>query len=117
VFACRAELILLPGSSNSNDALHIHLVQPDSQGLKSITKFNPKFTYSIFGDEEQVFGYKGLRINLRFNACDMRPNVQIEYDKKFKAVGETEPTDIAAVLSDFLPKSSPPYFPFCYLKC
>lgn len=62
-------------------------------------------TYSIFGDEEQIFGYQGLKINLRYNVCDMRPNLQINYGKKFKTVGETEPTDIKAVLDDFLPKS------------
>jgi histone acetyltransferase 1 len=61
-------------------------------------------SYSIFGDEEQIFGYKGLKINLRYNASDMRPNFQIMYNKKFKAVGDTEPTDVKAVLEDFLPK-------------
>lgn len=61
-------------------------------------------TYSIFGDEEQIFGYKGLKINLRYNTSDMRPNLQIMYNKKFKAVGDTEPTDVKAVLEDFLPK-------------
>lgn len=63
-------------------------------------------TYSIFGEEEQIFGYKGLRINLRFNAHDMRPNLQILYNRKFKAVGETEATDVKAALEDFLPKSA-----------
>ena len=63
-------------------------------------------TYSIFGEEEQIFGYKGLKINLRFNAHDMRPNLQILYNRKFKAVGETEATDVKATLEDFLPKST-----------
>lgn len=63
-------------------------------------------TYSIFGEEEQIFGYKGLRIDLKFNAHDMRPNLQILYTRKFKAVGETEATDVKATLQDFLPKSA-----------
>lgn len=61
-------------------------------------------TYAMFGDEERIFGYQGLKINLKFNASDMRPCLQILYKKKFKPVGETEPMDIKAALEDFLPK-------------
>ena len=81
------------------------MIRPGAQGPKTLTKFNPKFTYPIFGDEEQIFGYKGLKIHLRYNASDMRPNLQIEYAKKFKAVGETVPADIKTILSEFLPQS------------
>ena len=70
-------------------------------------------TYSIFGEEEQVFGYKGLKINLRFNAHDMRPQLQVLYTKKFKAVGETEPTDVNGILEEYLPKSLSSYS-FCF---
>lgn len=62
-------------------------------------------TYSVFGDDERIFGYQGLKINLRYNACDMRPGLQIHYTKKFKQVGETGPTDLKAVLEPYLPKS------------
>ena len=63
-------------------------------------------SYSIFGDEERIFGYQGLKINLRYNACDMRPGLQITYNKRFKSVGETEPTDLKAILESYLPKST-----------
>jgi histone acetyltransferase 1 len=63
-------------------------------------------TYSIFGNEERIFGYQGLKINLRYNACDMRPGLQITYNKKFKPVGETAPTDLKAILENYLPKST-----------
>ena len=62
-------------------------------------------TYSIFGDEETVFGYQGLKINLRYNISDMRPGVQITYTKKFKPIGDTSPTDLKTVLEPYLPKS------------
>ena len=70
-----------------------------------MNNFNPAFTYPIFGDEEKIFGYKGLKINLLFNASDMRPAITIKYDRKFKAVGDTEPLDIEETLAEFLPKS------------
>jgi histone acetyltransferase 1 len=93
------------GSSNSNDAVHISLVAPAPGGTKAIHTFHPNFTYPIFGDEERIFGYQGLKINLRYNTCDMRPGLQISYTKKFKTVGETSPTDLKAVLEPYLPKS------------
>jgi histone acetyltransferase 1 len=62
-------------------------------------------TYQIFGEEESIFGYQGLKINLRYNACDMRPGLQITYGKKFKTIGETEPTDLKATMEEYLPKS------------
>src|ERR1700709_1146554 len=93
------------GSTDSNSAVHISLVTPGVGGTKALHTFNPKFTYPIFGDEERIFGYQGLKINLRYNACDMRPGLQITYAKKFKPVGETEPTDLKAIFENYLPKS------------
>ncbi|KAI9649506.1 histone acetyltransferase 1 [Ciborinia camelliae] len=93
-------------SADSNDAIHISLVTPSTGGTTSLHTFNPKFTYPIFGDEESIFGYQGLKINLKYNACDMRPGLQITYNKKFKAVGDIEPTDLKAALEPFLPKTA-----------
>lgn len=97
--------LLFTGSTESNDAINISLVTPGDGGLKTLHSFNPKMTYSIFGDEETIFGYQGLKINLRYNACDMRPGMQIMYTKKFKTVGETSPTDLKEILEPYLPKS------------
>ncbi len=91
---------------NANEALEISLVQPAPTGLRSVASFNPKLTYSIFGNEETIFGYQNLRINLRYHASDMRPNLTVSSSKKLKAVGDNEPTDIPAVLKDFLPPGS-----------
>ncbi|KAI5465603.1 acyl-CoA N-acyltransferase [Mariannaea sp. PMI_226] len=92
--------------ANANDAIKISLVSPSETGLQNIATFNPKFTYSIFGDEEQIFGYKDLNISLRYRANDMRPHLNITYKHKFKSAGDVEPTDIAGILKEgnHLPK-------------
>ena len=74
--------------------------------IEALHTFNPDWTYPIFGEEERIFGYQGLKINLKFNASDMRPGLQILYSKKFKAVGDVEPTDLKTTLEDFLPKTA-----------
>ncbi|KAI9048881.1 hypothetical protein LZ554_006735 [Drepanopeziza brunnea f. sp. 'monogermtubi'] len=91
-------------SSDSNHALQISLVIPDVGAAKHIHTFHPKMSYSVFGDDERIFGYKGLKIHLRYNSSDMRPNVLVSYEKKFKAVGDTEATDVKELLEPYLPK-------------
>jgi histone acetyltransferase 1 len=97
----------IPGTTSSTKAMTVSLVSasPAPAEPRVISTFNPKFTYPIFGDEERIFGYQNLNINLRFHANDMRPNVKVTYSKKFRAVGETEATDIDGILHDFLPQS------------
>ncbi|KAK4123588.1 histone acetyltransferase type B [Parathielavia appendiculata] len=93
-----------PWSTPSNDALLLSLVAPSPTGVKTIGhSFHPKFSYSIFGEDEIIFGYQELEINLRFNASDMRPNLSVTYSKKFPAVGEAEPTDIHGILRELMP--------------
>ncbi|RYO84298.1 hypothetical protein DL764_009353 [Monosporascus ibericus] len=90
---------------DASDALTISLVEPsiDDDSLNKIASFHPKFTYPLFGDEERIFGYKGLKINLQYTASDLRPNLSISSSKKFASVGGIEATDVSAVLKDFLP--------------
>jgi len=45
-----------------------------------------------------------LKINIRFSAHLLRPNVEIFYDKKFKTVGDTKATDIAETLKEWMPE-------------
>ncbi|EFX02827.1 histone acetyltransferase type b catalytic [Grosmannia clavigera kw1407] len=89
--------------SNANEALELSLVRAAPTGLQTVATFNPQFTYPIFGNEETIFGYQNLKILIRYNASDMRPNLLVSYGKKFKPVGENEPTDIVEVLKEFLP--------------
>ncbi|RDA90386.1 hypothetical protein CP533_5639 [Ophiocordyceps camponoti-saundersi (nom. inval.)] len=87
--------------TSSNDAISISLVSPTANGLRQVAKFHPKFTYSIFGEDEKIFGYEGLKISLRFRANDMRPHLQVHHDKKLKPLaGQREPVDVTAVFRD-----------------
>ncbi|MCJ1319997.1 histone acetyltransferase 1 [Xylographa vitiligo] len=90
-------------SSNANEAIQISLVQPGTGSPKALSTFHPQFTYSIFGDEERIFGYQGLNVKLRFAAHDLYPHVSISSDAKFKTVGDTKATDILEILKEHLP--------------
>ncbi|KOC13116.1 putative histone acetyltransferase type b catalytic subunit [Aspergillus flavus AF70] len=91
---------------DANDAVQITLVQPGEQKPKTLSSFHPQFTYPIFGDDETIFGYKGLIIRLRFAAHDLRPHIHISYDEKFKTVGDTSAVDLIKTLSPFIPEEA-----------
>lgn len=74
----------------------------ERKDLKTVSAFSPEFTHSIFGEEESIFGYKGLTIKLRFAAHDLRPNVHISYDERFEAVEDTKPLDLNETLREWL---------------
>lgn len=92
------------GSCDANDALQINLVQPGETSPTTVATFHPQFTYPIFGDDERIFGYKGLIIRLRLTTHDMRSNVYIKYDEKFKTVGDTSALDLKKTMRGWLPK-------------
>lgn len=87
-------------SAKSNEALHLEL--HDGQG-EVLQTFNPEFTYSIFGDEEAIFGYQDLDIQLSFASHNLEPRLRVNYGKKFEQLGDVAATDIEELMRDFLP--------------
>ena len=90
-------------STNSNECFTIDLQHGDGS---TAATFQPEFTYPIFGEEEAIFGYQGLSINLTFAAHNLKPHLAISYERKFKAKGTVESTNILAALQDFLPNEA-----------
>ena len=93
--------------------MSISFAQPNGDRIKTLSTFNPQFTYPIFGDEERIFGYKDLDIHLRYAAHDLRPNLAVSYKEKFKPVGGTSALDLNKTMKEFLPKSEYHAIWFC----
>ncbi|KAI9815499.1 MAG: histone acetyltransferase 1 [Pycnora praestabilis] len=93
-------------STDANEAIQVLLVRPGKNEVKTVQSFHPRFTYPIFGEEERVFGYQGLKINLRFAVHDLQSNVETIWDKKFKPVRDTEATDLREILRESLPPTA-----------
>ncbi|KAK7736300.1 histone acetyltransferase 1 [Cytospora paraplurivora] len=90
----------------ANDVFTISLVTKSEDGPpETIASFQPKWTYPIFGDEETIYGYKGLKINLRYNASDMRPHFSHTKSQAVPVdVAEQDVTDIKEDVEPFLPQ-------------
>lgn len=92
------------GTVDANEAITLSLVTPGpASNITAVDTFKPKFTYPIFGEEERIFGYKGLKINLAFDARDFRPNFSVSSSRKFTSVGEVEALDVKETMKEYLP--------------
>lgn len=86
----------------ANECLTLHLIKPALQGStwppKAAFSFKPEFTHQIFGDDEQIIGYKGLAINIYFSQRDFRACADVTFtDKAHGAI------DILATLKKHFP--------------
>lgn len=97
------EALVEEWSSNTTECFSVDLLRGDGSAVAS---FEPEFTYPIFGEEERIFGYQDLSINLAFAAHNLRPHLEVSYGSKFAPVGEVKASDIYAPLRDFLPESA-----------
>ncbi|KAL9053368.1 MAG: hypothetical protein Q9162_004809 [Coniocarpon cinnabarinum] len=89
---------------NSNDAVVITLKQPADE-TKNV-EFKPEFTYSVFGNEEIIVGYKNLQIDLSFAADTLQAGVAIAHTDQIQSVGDTKADVIEERLKDYLPTIS-----------
>ena len=64
-----------------------------------LVTFKPKFTYPIFGDSEQIFGYQGLRIDLAFDCESLKPLLTYKYEEKLS----DDIKKIEDTMDEFLP--------------
>lgn len=46
------------------------------------TTFHPQFTHQIFGKDEEIVGYKGLRIDIYYVASTLYTYINWKCDKK-----------------------------------
>ncbi|PSR94585.1 histone acetyltransferase type B catalytic subunit [Coniella lustricola] len=94
----------------ANNVMSISLVTKTGEGFpKTIHSFQPAWTYPIVGRDpddtrETIYGYKDLKINLRFNASDMRPHLSHTSAKRVPVtVATDESPDINPLFEPFLP--------------
>ncbi|KOS17852.1 Histone acetyltransferase type B catalytic subunit [Escovopsis weberi] len=91
--------------SDSNEALFLTMRAAAKGGPRDLATFHPRFTYSIFGEEERIFGHRDLRVQLRFRANDMRPHLQVSSSSTFPD-DPSEVTNVEEVLQagNYLPQ-------------
>lgn len=88
---------------SANDCIDLYLVDPRKASLfpssACVTKtFKPEFTHQLFGDDEEILGYKGLSVNIYFSQIDFTAYVDVKFSHKIHGA-----TDIHKILRDNFP--------------
>ncbi|KAJ7632131.1 histone acetyltransferase type B catalytic subunit [Roridomyces roridus] len=93
-------------TSDANQALTLSLVRApeDEQVLgeeESYTDFHPAFTYPIFGEDEKIYGYTDLVIDLRFASSSLVQFLDVTHAKKLASSSTVD--DVKGTLTGFMP--------------
>jgi len=89
---------------DGNDALDFKLVNSAQDLDDEETSFKPEMCHQIYGDNENIFGYKGLKVSLYMSRGSLQSFVTHEYQDKVdpaKTDGVTA-DDVIARSSRFL---------------
>ncbi|KAF9654079.1 histone acetyltransferase type B catalytic subunit [Thelephora ganbajun] len=93
-------------TADSNAALSLSLVrsQKDKESLaetESYENFSPTFTYPIYGEDEKIYGYKNLTIDLRFASGSLHQYLNVRYASKLSSSSTVD--NVEATMSEFIP--------------
>ncbi|KAF9466258.1 acyl-CoA N-acyltransferase [Collybia nuda] len=93
-------------TSDANEALALSLVR-SREDKESIAEdevyegFHPSFTYPIFGEDEKIYGYNDLVIDLRFTSGSLIQYLNTRYSEKLSSSSTVD--DVEGTLSGFIP--------------
>nr|CAG4641713.1 EOG090X06NC [Eurycercus lamellatus] len=73
--------VLQPFIVDSNEALDLKLVREVGDVENDDTTFKPEMSHQIFGENESVFGYKDLQIQLYYTAGRLSTYLNMKYSK------------------------------------
>ncbi|KAJ7118794.1 acyl-CoA N-acyltransferase [Mycena epipterygia] len=93
-------------TSDANEALTLSLVRAkeDEKALgddESYVAFHPSFTYPIFGDDEKIYGYNDLVLDLRFASGSLVQFLDIKHAQKLASSSTVD--DVEGTLTGFMP--------------
>ncbi|KAJ3505125.1 hypothetical protein NLJ89_g7575 [Agrocybe chaxingu] len=94
-------------TTDSNEALTLSLVRaPKDKEVVAPEEvyegFNPTFTYPIYGEEEKIYGYTDLVIDLRFASGSLQQYLSMSYSAKLQTTTSTI-DDVEGTLQKFIP--------------
>ncbi|OCH85215.1 histone acetyltransferase type B [Obba rivulosa] len=93
-------------TADANEALRLSLVRtPEDKAALSTREayegFHPTFTYPIFGEDEKIYGYKGLTTDLKFASGSLAQLLTISYSERLPPSAAVD--DVEGTLSQFIP--------------
>lgn len=93
-------------TADANDALTLSLVRAEEDkqvlgGEETYEEFHPTFTYPIYGEDEKIYGYQDLVIDLRFASGSLAQYLSVRHAQKLDA--STTVDNVEGILKEFIP--------------
>ncbi|KAH8100254.1 histone acetyltransferase type B [Cristinia sonorae] len=93
-------------AADANEAIHLSLVRTKEDRASLTARevyegFNPTFTYPIFGEDEKLYGYKDLAVDLKFASGSLAQYLKVSYSQKLASSSVVD--DIEGTLAGFIP--------------
>ena len=85
-------------TASANEALTFHLVA-DREAFASRASagsFHPSYTNQVFGEDEQISGYRGLKVDVWLHSATMCAYIEVKYEEK--ATLGKRPDDIVKLM-------------------
>jgi histone acetyltransferase 1 len=70
-------------------------------GEETYEEFHPTFTYPIYGEDEKIYGYQDLVIDVRFASGSLAQYLSVRYAQKLDA--STTVDNVEGILKEFIP--------------
>jgi len=67
---------------SANEVLQFKFIRSEDDLVNDEISFSPEFTHQIFGENERIFGYKNLRIDLFCLSSSLNFYLNIQFDEK-----------------------------------
>ncbi|XP_048379257.1 histone acetyltransferase type B catalytic subunit isoform X2 [Stegostoma tigrinum] len=89
---------------DTNKAIRLKLVRFVEDLEDETMSFSPLYSHQVFGDEESVFGYKDLEIQLYYSTCSLTTFFNIKYSSKVvEKYDNVEVDNVESKLLEFIP--------------
>ncbi|KAL5510440.1 hypothetical protein EMCRGX_G005982 [Ephydatia muelleri] len=89
----------------ASSALELKLIAKEEDFFDDAAIFRPEMTHQVFGERENIFGYKNLKIKLYYSHDDLYTYAAMEYDAKIdpRTHQKLKPDDVVKALSAVVP--------------
>lgn len=88
--------------SDALEAIHIHFIDYDDNHQKKLS-FTPKMAHQIFGNDELVFGYSNLTIDITYCGITAHALLKYNYFSKIEDKGLLSADDIQEKIKEWIP--------------
>ncbi|XP_064471930.1 histone acetyltransferase type B catalytic subunit-like isoform X1 [Ornithodoros turicata] len=91
--------------ASGNDVVEFKLVRTAEDLDNDSLGFAPEMSHQIFGEGENIFGYRNLRVKIYYTACSLNIYVSVKYAEKIsvKKSDGVKPDDVVGMVTEKLP--------------